>query len=230
MLAQSAATTSTVSGGDVLVSVIAGTLLALLLQRPSILEPQNWPFSNERWRRGTYGVVATVAFAGGAFVYTALTELVDGVSPQAQDLLGSAGLSLLIYGGLLHLVPLFEPPYPRRRTWLLAAVCPLISMAIGVAYTVNSHAGSEIVDGLKLTLMGLVLLALAPIYAYTRFYRGALEATPTTSSRRQAEDDRALLNSTERIARRTARRQTLLMAIAVIAVSRLRRSRSRARP
>ncbi|HEX3693659.1 MAG TPA: hypothetical protein VHU13_09970 [Solirubrobacteraceae bacterium] len=115
-----------ISGSDVVVAIIGGTLLGLALTRPRF----DWlERLDEDWRRSVEIAMTIFAFAIGGYaygsLYLVLHRQLDG---DIDKLLRGTGVILAVYAGFVH----FEP-FSRSDGWREIGSATLLYLVVAVS-------------------------------------------------------------------------------------------------
>jgi hypothetical protein len=164
-----------ISGSDVVVAIIGGTLLGLALTRPRLAWLERL---DEDTRRSGEIVMTIVAFVIGGYAYGSLYLVLHRqLGGDIDKLLRGAGVIFGVYAAFVH----FEP-FSSGEGWREVGSAMLLYVAVAVAgvlggvvcveYTLEGNVESWV----TLIEMILVVASACGIYVFVRRSRASVEA------------------------------------------------------
>ncbi len=162
-----------ISGRDVVVAIIGGTLLGLVLTRPRLAWVQRLEESS---RRSVEVVTTVVAFVMGGYAYGALFVVLHRqLGSDVDKLLRTAGVLIGVYAALVHFEPFSDGHGWRERgsAILLYVAVAITSVLAGVALV--EYTLTKAVDAGTMLIAGFVLMVVA--YGLNVFARRSRSGT-----------------------------------------------------
>jgi hypothetical protein len=174
-----------VSGRDVVVAIIGGTLLGLALTRPRL----GWAQRLEESYRWSVEVVTTiVAFVMGGYAYGALFVVLHRqLGGDIDKLLRTAAVLIGVYAALVHFEPFADGHDWRERgsaifLYLTIAITSVFGGVVLVEYTLTKavHAGTTLI-----AVAALMVVAWG-FYVFTRRSRpGTMDSEGVEGEQRE---------------------------------------------